>query len=193
MRPKTTGLMLCLVLAVISVGLGQLASNSTSTLNPGLLLLAPTIPPSPYATPPGDFVYYGITRGKVRQNLLYYGYTLTVLEARQATTLTDSINARPEFRLISLYVRLASSDEEGATISPTSLYVQDSKGQKYTALPYGLSPGFFDQPTYLADGDKIQGWLTFEIPQSAEGLVFCQELPLDSVLFTVELADIFGS
>lgn len=133
------------------------------------------------------YSYYGITQGKIRQNVLYYGYTMNVLETRYLPEIENLYVAKAGYKLVAVNVLLVSSDEEGGEIRAEGVYLKDKSGIKYSPFESGLAPNFFEYPAYISDGEKIQGWLTFEIPENSVGLIFSLEIPLDNITFTIEL------
>jgi hypothetical protein len=181
-----------LAVLLVTIGLtGILAAcgDTSASGQRAAATIAATPSPANKTSPAADYEYYGITRGKPGQNLIYYTYTFRVLESRRNPTFEHVPPAAPGNTLLAVYFWLNSADEEGAFINPDSFYVQDSAGNRYLPRPAaeGVAPDFYDQYGYISDGDRMRGWLTFELPATASGLTFHHLLVLDGVNFTVEL------
>ncbi len=136
--------------------------------------------------------------GKVGQLLTQDGYEWTVNQQSHDTTLGTTI-APPDQEFLSLFVTLTS----GGNIELGSMFFQDlapfilDNANFYYPLMRDSSiksPALGKTASTLKKGDKTEGWLTFQVPKPAQGLVLSFDPPDAGmgripVLFKVALDD----
>jgi hypothetical protein len=74
----------------------------------------------------------------------------------------------------------------GASYNPLFFTVRDSDGFEYAFTLFGKEPSL-KSSNDLAPGDKVRGWVTFEVPKSATGLTLRYEAGLLARPVTFEL------
>ena len=112
--------------------------------------------------------------GRVGETIALNGYTITINEVQKAISFDSGevFKAKEDYIYIAVDVTVGSNKAKG--VSSNGLYssVKDSRGFKYDVSILGskipLLPGESDIPP----GGKSRGWLTFEVPKTATGLVF---------------------
>ena len=102
------------------------------------------------------------------------GAALTVLTVEDPSApglLTSDI---PGTRFVS--VQVVFENQSAAELSVNSLYcyLVDDQGYVYAAEPFGRDDGL--EATDLAQGRKVQGWVTFRIPEESKPAAFKYEL-----------------
>lgn len=82
-------------------------------------------------------------------------------------------------RFIAVEVVIESRTNQRFDINPLYARLQDADGKAYFLFLGGKEPSF--QPLHKAvKGSRQQGWMTFEVPQDAEGFVLIYEVPFSS-------------
>lgn len=103
-----------------------------------------------------------------------YALTVTNVEVAQKYSLF-SADAGKQF--IAVEVLIESNADTGVSVDPLYATIKDSDAYQYNMSAFGKDPALGSQND-LPAGDKMRGWITFEIPQTAHGLIFSYE-PLD--------------
>lgn len=99
-------------------------------------------------------------------------FAMTVMNAETATQYGDQ-KAQAGQKFVSAQVLLESQDAGGLYISPASFTLKDSDAIQYMTTP-GQTPAF-DGELILANGQKMSAWVTFEVPEGAQGFVLTFE------------------
>jgi serine/threonine-protein kinase len=152
----------------------------------------PTIEPAPTATskpvPTAVQLSAPIVRGKVGETLKYQDYALNISTVTISTTvegLAGSIyQAAPDMQFVLVNVTYTNGAAE--TDLHTNLFfhsptIRDSNNfiYSYDSLRSKI-PALNDITDNLQVGDKVQGWLTYQLPKTAKGLVFEFQLRNDN-------------
>jgi hypothetical protein len=75
---------------------------------------------------------------------------------------------------LSVELIFESNSNTGVSVNPLYIKVKDSDGYEYTASMFGKEPSLTSQND-LPQGEKLRGWITFEIPTTAHGLILSFE------------------
>jgi len=96
---------------------------------------------------------------------------LTVEDPSAPGLLTSDI---PGTRFVS--VQVVFENQSAAELSVNSLYcyLVDDQGYVYAAEPFGRDDGL--EATDLAQGRKVQGWISFRVPEESKPVAFRYEL-----------------
>ena len=109
--------------------------------------------------------------GKVGETLAQGGYLLTVTQVESAENFGDFVNANKGMRLIAVELIVESTANKGVSVNPMYTSIRDADGYEYNGSIFGREPSLKSQND-LPRGEKMRGWVTFEIPEKAKGLMF---------------------
>jgi len=100
-----------------------------------------------------------------------WDYDVTIGEIADPWLPEEGGHAAPTgSRLVAIKVTIAAS-EENASAYPTGTYdftLTDHEDFAYAASDAGARPRFPEE-TELQPGEKVRGWVTFEVPEDAQG------------------------
>jgi hypothetical protein len=122
-----------------------------------------------------------VVRGKLGELLKYQDYALIVTQLEKGNKVDEaggiSDQAAPDEQFI--FVNLTYTNGASETDLETNLFfhsptIRDSNNFIYTLDRFkGKSPALNDMASdRLRPGDKTKGWLTYQLPKTAKGLVF---------------------
>jgi hypothetical protein len=127
---------------------------------------APRVPPTPSAARSEAGADAGIRR--VGETAFAPDYSLTLAE----TKLCDRSRIRPRAGHVRLGVRIEieALGEREVPVNPFYARLVDAKhdGYAYTATFGGCEPDL--KSSRIGKGERMAGWITFEIPEQARGL-----------------------
>lgn len=115
------------------------------------------------------------------------GYVVTVNGVEKSSGYTGSLKAKDGYTLLAVDVTIGS---DGKGVSSNGLYcsLKDGSGFKYNIQAINYKQPLLAGQNDIPVGDKVRGWVTFEIPKDAKGLVFQYEPAFaDKVLIRVDL------
>jgi hypothetical protein len=113
--------------------------------------------------------------GKVGDRLEYQGYAMTVINVERAEDFPGARRARQGDVLVAVEI-LVESQSAAVKVSPAHMWLADPGGKAYKPHKTGRGP-VLDEREQLAKGERVQGWLTFEVPSEQKALRFVNELP----------------
>jgi hypothetical protein len=143
----------------------------SATTAPSSAQTKPT--PCPVGPTPAPIVSKGA--GKIGEIVKAEKFTIQVNKLERGKTYgslgkpKDSAN---ELIAIDFTLQSTADKEVGAYLSRARL--RDSDGFEYEATSFGKDPTLKSQND-VPSGQKRRGWVTFEIPKTAKGLVFAYE------------------
>jgi hypothetical protein len=108
--------------------------------------------------------------GKVGETLAQGDYRLTVTKVDSAASFGSFARADVGKKLVAVEVIIESADNDGVSVNPMYASLKDSDGYEYNDT-FGQEPALKSQND-LPRGEKVRGWLTFEVPDEAKGLMF---------------------
>lgn len=73
---------------------------------------------------------------------------------------------------VSVNVTITSKVNQGFSVNPLNAVLKDSEGYQYRPTFAAIKKPQFMAQEEVTYGDKVRGWITFEIPNTAQGLVF---------------------
>lgn len=194
-----------LLVALIFVAYGRV---STGDLAPPFVNPTPTVTALPTARPTPTAVNFANTRtvvtplssrvptvtagtpattkGRVGETLVQNGYVLIVNQVQRADIFQPFSKAKDGNIYIALDLTIQSSKDNGVQVNALNCSLKDSQGFKYNIGVFGKDPALASQND-LPRGDKIRGWVTFEVPKTASGLTFEYRTLLGDVFLSVSL------
>ena len=116
--------------------------------------------------------------GKVGEAIDYKGYVTTVNAVERGADFPGARRAKAGDILVAVEVIVESKHDKGVHFSPDHARLVDSTGKVYKAHTTGRQP-LLQETFDISKGSKIQGWVTYEVPDNAKGLVWVNELPKD--------------
>jgi hypothetical protein len=107
-------------------------------------------------------------KGRIGQTLSQNGYIITVNQAEKSQSYGDYKKAKPGNIFLAVDITIQSDKDKGVSVSTFEATLKDGQGFKYDATFLGKDPQLATQND-LPKGEKIRGWVTFEVPQTARG------------------------
>jgi serine/threonine-protein kinase len=116
------------------------------------------------------------TSGKVGDTIGANGYLMTVNKTETADTVDmggsfGKIKAGAGKKFVALELTFESLSSQGININRNGATLKDSESIRYEATGRAREPELVFISN-LPKGTKVRGWVTFEIPQTANGLTF---------------------
>ncbi len=146
---------------VIAATAHALAGPPTSAPPPAQAPAATEVPPpAPAAAPP--------PLAQVGQTIEEQGYRFTVTNVESAASY-GIYDADAGKQLLAVEVLVESGTSSGVDVNPFYFSVQDLDGYEYTISIFGKDPSLQSQND-LPAGEKMRGWVTFEVPTTHTGL-----------------------
>ena len=102
------------------------------------------------------------------------GAALTVLTVEDPSTPGVLYSDLPGTKLVAVQVILENQSDAEMSISPTFGYLTDDQGYVYAAELFGRDGGL--ELSELAQGRKVQGWISFRVPEESKPVAFRYEL-----------------
>jgi hypothetical protein len=111
--------------------------------------------------------------GKIGETQSVSGYLVTVNGVQKSDNFTqgDYGKAKAGNTFIAVDLTVGSSKDSGVDPNGLSASIKDSQGFKYSIAVIGYKEPLLPGQNDLANGDKVRGWVTFEVPKTASGLV----------------------
>jgi hypothetical protein len=124
--------------------------------------------------------------GRIGDRLTSGNYILTVNGAEKSQSYNSFSNPKPGNEYLAVDVTIESASNRDVSTSASYVTLQDSAGFRYEYSLLGKEPGLpSENPVPL--GSKVRGWITFEVPKTATGLVLSFKPALDIIRFNVNL------
>jgi uncharacterized protein DUF4352 len=113
--------------------------------------------------------------GRVGDRLEYRGYAMTVTNVERADDFPGARRARKGDILVAVEV-LIESNAADVKVSPAHMWVAEPGGKVFRPHTTGRLP-LLEEHDNVPKGQRVKGWLTFEVPDGARALRFVNELP----------------
>jgi hypothetical protein len=120
--------------------------------------------PAPTNTPASSSL------AKVGEPVTQEGYQLTVTNV-EFSNAYGYASATAGMHFLAVEILIVSDAASNVNVNPFYATVKDSDGYSYTSYLMGKDPALTSQND-LAQGDKMRGWVTFQVPLTAHGFVF---------------------
>ena len=110
--------------------------------------------------------------GELGKPVSYGGHILTVNQIEKIETF-DRNKARPGMQFVFVDITYESGGDENlsSTLFFEHARLKDNTGYIYEAQSNLRKPGLVDTSGVIPKGSKVRGWLTFQVPQTADGLL----------------------
>ncbi|OJV92358.1 MAG: hypothetical protein BGO39_30990 [Chloroflexi bacterium 54-19] len=120
--------------------------------------------------------------GKVGDTISLNGYTLTVNVVQKSENFSGDAIDQAKSGNTFIAVDLTIGSQKNSGVSANALYatLKDSQGYSYNTGIFGDKQPSLKGTNDIPNGDKVRGWVTFEVPKTASG-------------FTLEYGQLFES
>ncbi len=170
---KSTAIILIIVIAVILLivccCIVVMFWPSSSSL-PQLITTNQSILPPPQAT---STISAASVLGKVGDTLSQGNYVVALVGVERAKCFGEYSCAGEGKILVAVEIIIKSAGES-VDVNPFYCKVKDSQGYEYLMNVLGKEPSLKSQNN-LPIGEISRGWITFELPENASGLIFTYE------------------
>jgi hypothetical protein len=147
----------------------------------------PTATPAPTATvlPENKTV---VRAKKGEKVVASEGFSLLVKSTEYGKQFTKMVSSRPGNTLIAVEIELQNLVEKPYTFGTGQMVLRDADNRIYNYAVYGKFPALHDVLTTLAKNQSRVGSLTYEVPQTASGLLLeYNPVAKDSEIIQIEL------
>lgn len=111
---------------------------------------------------------------KVGETVKEGGYIITLANVETAKQFGEFFQAAAGNKLIAVELLIESAASSGVNANPFYVTIKDASGYVYSSSGFGKEPALQSQND-MPIGEKIRGWVTFEIPETATNLVLIYE------------------
>ena len=98
---------------------------------------------------------------------------LTVVQAKKANLINDMLDAQAGNIFVIAEVLIENTERTELPYNPLYFGIKDADGFQYQASFAAPEPSL--QSGTLAQGDKVRGWIAFEVKDGAKGLTLSYE------------------
>jgi hypothetical protein len=112
------------------------------------------------------------------------GYSLSATSVDDPTPAGSFVDVKPGYRLVAVEIVVGNIDGAELSVNPLSVYLIDTDGYVYAAELGGSAKGQIDL-TDLKAGDKVKGWVAFQIPDEATPEAVKYEMNMFTGLFVM--------
>ena len=157
-----------LFIFVIAIALLALACSSSSTAETSIKTAVPGATTAVTPEPPKANI------GKVGDTITQGDYIITLASAETATSYGDYNKAGDGKKYISVEIIVESGADTGVSVNPFYCKLSDGDAYSYTMTIGGKDP-YLSSQNDLPKGEKMRGWVTFEVPEAAKDFIFSYE------------------
>jgi azurin len=122
--------------------------------------------------------------GKVGDTITQGDYIITLVGIETAASYGDIYKAADGKIFVAVEIIVESGADTGVSVNPMYCKLTDGDAYSYT-ITFGGKDPFLSSQNDLPKGEKMRGWLTFEVPETAKDFIFSYE-PL-SVTETIRI------
>jgi hypothetical protein len=112
--------------------------------------------------------------GKVGDTIVNGDYIVTLVNVERGEVYSEWSQPDEGNILVAVEIVIESGADEGVSVNPLYCSLKDSDGYEYSMYLFGKDPSLGAEND-LPKGDKMRGWVTFEVPESAAGFIFSYE------------------
>jgi hypothetical protein len=111
--------------------------------------------------------------GKVGETVSLNGYTLTVNAVQKSENFSGNVIDQADAGNIFIAVDLTIGSLKNNGVSANALYasLKDSQGYQYSTGIFGDKDPSLKGTNDIPSGDKVRGWVTFQVPKTASGFI----------------------
>jgi hypothetical protein len=117
--------------------------------------------PTPTAVPQ-------VVKGRIGETLTQNGYIVTVNSAEKSESYGDFRKAKDGFIFLAVDITIQSDKAKDVSSSVVQASLKDGQGFTYDSTWVGKDPQLASKND-IPKGEKVRGWVTFEVPKSAKG------------------------
>lgn len=117
--------------------------------------------------------------GKIGETVAQDGYLITVNGVERAESFGAGGKAKDGNIMVAVDITVGSDKDKGVSSNGLNCNLKDSQGFKYSGAIFGVKNPLLPGQNDIPKGDKVRGWVTFEVPKTATGL-------------TLEYTELFG-
>lgn len=113
--------------------------------------------------------------GKVGETIALNGYTLTINKVEKSENFDPSSTfgkAKDGNMFLAVDITIGSNKAKGVSSNGLYASLKDSQGYKYDLAIFGAKDPSLAGENDIPVGDKVRGWVTFEVPKTATGFIF---------------------
>jgi hypothetical protein len=162
--------LLAIVVFVVVIAVVANANKSTSTTANQQQVVS-TAGPTQRVAQAADTT---VKIGRVGETIALNGYTLTVNKVEKSDNFDTSNTigkAKDGNIMLAVDITIGSNKTKGISANGLFASVKDSQGFKYDFAVFGQKEPRIAGTNDIPVGDKVRGWITFEVPKTATGLV----------------------
>jgi hypothetical protein len=163
------------ILVYATISSKSTTTSTTNTTSNNQQQVVATAAPTQRAAQAAATTVPALQAGKVGETITLNGYTITVNGVEKSENFDPSSDfgkVKSGDIFVAVDVTVGSNKAKGVTSDALYAALKDNKGFKYDQPFSGykkpLLPGENDIPA----GDKVRGWVTFEVPKTASGFTF---------------------
>jgi hypothetical protein len=173
--------LLVIGVVILVVGIGA-ASRSNSTPNSQQTISTAPAAGTNNQNAVAQSSNNGQTLGKVGDTIALNGFTLTVNDVQKSENFSGDIIDQAKSGNTFIAVDLTIGSQKNSGVSANALYatLKDGQGFSYNTGIFGDKQPSLKGTNDIPNGDKVRGWVTFEVPKTASG-------------FTLEYGQLFES
>ncbi|MBK7199412.1 DUF4352 domain-containing protein [Candidatus Amarolinea dominans] len=109
-------------------------------------------------------------QGKIGEMVRGGDVSITVIQVERMTQVGTARLPQPGTVFVAIELIVESQARAGVYINPLFARLQDDASNVHNISFVGKDP-FLETRVNLPKGEKVQGWVTFEVPESAKGLI----------------------
>ncbi|WP_423222636.1 DUF4352 domain-containing protein [Candidatus Amarolinea aalborgensis] len=109
-------------------------------------------------------------QGKIGEIVRVGDVAITVIQIERVTQMGAASLSQSGAVFVEVELMLESQARSGVYVNPLFARLQDDVGNVYNIVFAGREP-FLETRVNLPWGERAQGWVTFEVPESAKGLI----------------------
>ena len=112
--------------------------------------------------------------GQIGETIALNGYTLTVNSVQKLDnfdTSNDIGKAKAGNIMLAVDITIGSNKAKGVSANGLYASVKDGQGYKYDFTVFGQKEPRIAGTNDIPAGDKVRGWITFEVPKNATGFM----------------------
>jgi hypothetical protein len=160
-----------LAIVVFVVVIAVVANANKTSTNANQQQVVATAGPTQRVAPASDTT---VKIGRVGETIALNGYTLTVNKVEKSDNFDTSNTigkAKDGNIMLAVDITIGSNKTKGISANGLFASVKDSQGFKYDFAVFGQKEPRIAGTNDIPAGDKVRGWITFEVPKTATGLI----------------------
>jgi hypothetical protein len=175
-RMPVWGWVLVVVAALVIIsGVASTNKSTTSTTTNSVQVVATAGSSEPQHTTASNVAPSVVSSniGKIGQTVSKNGYLVTVNGVDTSLNFSgaDYGKAKDGYAFIAIDITVGSTKDKGVSSNGLSCSLKDDKGFDFDETIIGYKKPLLPGENDIPSGGKARGWVTFEVPQNAAGLI----------------------